>query len=89
MLDELSSQGVRVRVCDDSEKVAVAGNRAWLGSANATSPYGRGAMTDWGVCTREPQIAREVRSRLEAQWRNAAPLAGAVPHVPYRFAVQA
>jgi hypothetical protein len=89
VLDELSGQGVRVRVCDDSEKLAVAGNRAWLGSANATSPYGRGAMTDWGVCTRKPQIVREVRSRLETQWRNAAPLVRAVPHVPSRFAVQA
>ena len=34
---------------DDSEKLAAAGERAWLGSANATSPFGCGAMTDWGI----------------------------------------
>jgi len=62
-----------VRVCDDSEKLAVAGDRAWLGSANATSPYGRGAMTDWGVCTTNSQIVGDVRSRLEGAWTAARP----------------
>jgi hypothetical protein len=74
MLEQLASEGVRVRVCADSEKLAVVGDRAWLGSANATSPYGRGAMTDWGVNTSDDAIVKAVRARLERQWATARPL---------------
>lgn len=73
-LDELVSEGVDVRVCSDSEKLAVAGNRAWLGSANATSPFGRGAMTDWGLQTNDATIVAAVRDRLETTWATARPL---------------
>ena len=37
VLDRLTNDGVRVRVCKDSEKLAVAGGGAWLGSANSTA----------------------------------------------------
>ena len=73
-LEELVSVGVDVRVCRDSEKLAVAGNRAWLGSANATSPFGRGAMTDWGLQTNDATIVAAVRNRLEETWTTARPL---------------
>ncbi len=73
ILERLVSAGVRVRLCDDSEKLAAAGERAWLGSANATSPFGRGAMTDWGIDTADATIARAVRDRLERQWATARP----------------
>lgn len=74
VLEHLASLGVRVRVCTDSEKLAVAGDRAWLGSANATYADGNFAMSDWGVCTGEPAIVEAVRTRLESQWRNAKEL---------------
>lgn len=73
VLQELAGEGVSVRVCSESEKLAVRGGQAWLGSANATSPYGRGAMTDWGLCTDDAQIVQTVRARLEAEWRAAKP----------------
>ena len=63
--------GVRVRVCKDSEKLAVAGNHAWLGSANATYADGKWAMPDWGLCTDDAEIAGAVRQRLEREWAAA------------------
>ncbi len=73
-LQKLAAQGVHVRACRDSEKLAAVGDRAWLGSANATSPYGRGAMTDWGCTTADATIVTAVRDRLETAWQNAKPL---------------
>jgi hypothetical protein len=70
-LDDLVSEGVRVRVCRDSEKLAVAGDRAWLGSANATVAVGKWNAVDWGLQTTDAPIASAVRSRLEAQWSAA------------------
>ena len=40
-----------MRVCGDSEKLAVAGERVWLGSANATVAFGQSDCIDWGVQT--------------------------------------
>jgi hypothetical protein len=70
-LQRLADDGVRVRVCDDSAKFAVAGERAWLGSANATVARERYDMPDWGASTSDPQIVATVRDRLEARWANA------------------
>ncbi|MGB8907291.1 MAG: hypothetical protein WCC84_00945 [Candidatus Cybelea sp.] len=67
-LEQLVRDGVRVRVCKDSAKLAVAGNRAWLGSANATYADGKWAMPDWGLCTDDAKIASTVRQRLEREW---------------------
>ncbi len=74
ILESLVRDGVRVRTCSDSEKLAVAGDRAWLGSANATSTYGNGDMTDWGLCTANAEIVDVVRTRLEAEWKAARTL---------------
>jgi hypothetical protein len=74
VLERLAARGVRVRVCEDSEKLAVAGNRAWLGSANATFAEGKFAMSDWGVCTADAAIVDTVRTRLESEWRSAKEL---------------
>lgn len=68
ILRDLIADGVRVRVCADSAKLAVAGSSAWLGSANATYAGTGYNMTDWGVRTNDAAIAETVRSRLEAQW---------------------
>lgn len=67
----LTRAGVRVRVCKDSAKLAVAGNRAWLGSANATYAGFTVAMSDWGVSTDDRAIVNTVRTRLEAEWAAA------------------
>jgi hypothetical protein len=74
VLERLAARGVRVRVCEESEKLAVTGNRAWLGSANATFADGKFAMSDWGVCTANAAIVDTVRSRLESEWRTAQDL---------------
>lgn len=68
VLEHLVRDGVRVRVSEDSEKLAVAGDRAWLGSANATYSEGKWDMPDWGVCTDDLTIACAVRARLERAW---------------------
>jgi hypothetical protein len=70
-LKHLAQNGVCVRVCKDSAKLAVAGNRAWLGSANATYADGKWAMPDWGLCTDDVEIVRSVRQRLEHEWAGA------------------
>jgi hypothetical protein len=71
ILENLVNDGVRVRVCDDSAKLAIAGDRAWLGSANATYAGGPWDMPDWGLCTGNSQIASAVRTRLESEWSAA------------------
>jgi hypothetical protein len=73
-LERLERGGVRVRVCYDSEKLAVCGDRAWIGSANATCAYGKFDMRDWGVAIADAAIATAVRTRLEAEWRGAREL---------------
>ena len=76
VLERLVNDGVRVRVCKDSEKLAVAGGGAWLGSANATAAFGDSDLIDWGLCTRDPAIVSAVRTRLEAAWDGAADFKG-------------
>lgn len=82
VLAGLVREGVTVRVCADSAKLAVSGDAAWLGSANATVAYGEADCIDWGVRTNDPTIVSAVRDRLEAQWRNAKPLERAVRSNP-------
>jgi hypothetical protein len=71
VLEGLVREGVTVRVCDDSEKLAVAGDAAWLGSANATIAAPESDSSDWGLDTRNATIVAAVRSRLEAEWQRA------------------
>ena len=71
LLQRLVSEGVRVRVSTDSEKLAACGDDAWLGSANATVAIPGDEDTDWGVRTGDPAIAGEVRRRLETHWEAA------------------
>ncbi|HMF29728.1 MAG TPA: hypothetical protein VKE42_13200 [Candidatus Cybelea sp.] len=73
-LQNLAADGVRVRVCKDTAKLAVRGDAAWLGSANATYADGNWAMPDWGLCTGNPAIVDTVRTRLESEWRSAREL---------------
>jgi hypothetical protein len=80
-LAHLAALGVDVRVGDPKhgdldEKLAVAGDDGWVGSANAT--YARdaaGAQRDWGLATREPAIVDGLRASFERNWAHARPLA--------------
>jgi hypothetical protein len=74
-LQKLVDDGVRVRICDDSVKLAAAGDRVWLGSANGTVAHETFDMPDWGACTADAHIVATVRDRLETRWTNARPLA--------------
>jgi phosphatidylserine/phosphatidylglycerophosphate/cardiolipin synthase-like enzyme len=76
VLQNLVRSGVEVRLCKDSKKLAVAGNSAWLGSANATYAGEGFDMTDWGVRTDDATIVKTVRDSLEAQWESAKPFRG-------------
>lgn len=71
VLGRLVRDGVRVRVCENSEKLAVAGNGAWMGSANATVAFGESDLPDWGFATNDATIVRAVRARLESIWASA------------------
>ena len=74
ILENLMRDGVRVRVCHDSAKLAVAGDWAWLGSANATVTFGEADMPDWGLRTGNSEIVNAVRTRLEAEWKTSKEL---------------
>jgi hypothetical protein len=73
VIEALVRDGVTARICNDSEKLAVAGTAAWLGSANATIAAPDSDSTDWGLDTRNAEIVAAVRARLEADWQTAKP----------------
>ncbi|HEX5274496.1 MAG TPA: phospholipase D-like domain-containing protein [Candidatus Rubrimentiphilum sp.] len=71
-LASLSRAGVAVRVSESDEKMAVVdGARAWIGSANATSPFPNGDQIDWGLRTDAPDVLRHLSRRFASTW-NAA-----------------
>lgn len=76
-LAKMVDEGVEVRVCNDTQKFALAGNGAWLGSANATNAFPGHDMTDWGLVTEDPHIVAAVRDRVEARWAQAREWNGA------------
>lgn len=71
VLGRLVDDGVRVRVCRDSEKLAAVGTGAWMGSANATVAFGSSDLPDWGFATSDGRIASAVRARLQDVWSKA------------------
>ena len=74
-LDRLVSDGVRVRVTSASnEKFALAGDAAWLGSANATPAYVRPDQIDWGMRTRDRAIVAHLRDTFDRRWNEAKPI---------------
>jgi hypothetical protein len=73
VIEALVRDGVTARVCNDSEKLAVAGTGAWLGSANATIAAPGSDSTDWGLNTSNGEIVAAVRGRLEREWQTAKP----------------
>ncbi|HEY9179495.1 MAG TPA: phospholipase D-like domain-containing protein, partial [Candidatus Baltobacteraceae bacterium] len=70
----LEKDGVQVRAVKSGEKLAVAGNRAWAGSANATSSFKKCNYIDWGLSTRDPRIVRDLHARFTEHWNEATPV---------------
>ncbi len=62
----LAGDGVVVREGGANEKLALAGDTAWIGSVNATAAFGRGAgQLEWGLLTKNAALVGAVRSALE------------------------
>jgi phosphatidylserine/phosphatidylglycerophosphate/cardiolipin synthase-like enzyme len=74
-LARLVRDGVEVRTTDDTEKFAVRGSRAWIGSANASPAFGNPDIIDWGACTRNRAIVETVATRLAQRWEQGRPFA--------------
>jgi hypothetical protein len=70
-LRDLQAAGVEVRLGQRGEKLAIAGDRAWVGSANATSASP--ATLDWGYATGEPGLVDPLRARFEEDWSAGRP----------------
>ena len=74
-LGRLAAAGVAVRSVENDEKIAVAGERAWVGSANATYANGpAGDQIDWGLTTRVPTLVNDLRAAFERNWSAGADL---------------
>lgn len=73
ILASLSAAGAQVRVENGghNEKLCVAGDRAWLGSANATAGFPD--TIDWGAQTRAASVVKTLRARFERNWQAARP----------------
>jgi phosphatidylserine/phosphatidylglycerophosphate/cardiolipin synthase-like enzyme len=72
-LTRLAAAGVEIRVANEADKVCVAGQSAWLGSANATFSPGP-PMIDWGVTTTDPAIVRAAAATFERDWERGRAL---------------
>lgn len=87
-LARLAALGVDVRAGvpgrgDLDEKLAVAGDGAWVGSANATVARGAaGAQRDWGLATRQTDVVDGLRAAFERNWSVAKPLSEVIAPVP-------
>lgn len=68
----LERHGVRVRAIDADEKFALAGTRAWIGSANASAAFDRPDQLDWGARTDDATIVAALRARFEQRWAAAS-----------------
>lgn len=65
----LQKAGADVRMTKASEKLTIAGARAWVGSANASSPYYNGGDIDWSLATADPHIIRSLKAHFANHWR--------------------
>jgi hypothetical protein len=74
-LARLARDGADVRLTSATEKFALAGTRAWIGSANASPDCPKLDMIDWGLCTSDAATVAAARARVEARWSAARPFA--------------
>ena len=74
LLNSLRADGVVVRETSVNEKVMLAGDAAWVGSANATYAGDRaGAQIDWGLVTHDSAVVAAVRAGLQRDLMRAVP----------------
>ncbi len=73
-LAHLVRDGARVRVTKETDKLALAGDRLWIGSANATAAIDLPDTVDWGVCSNDAAIIAAARARVESTWAHATAL---------------
>lgn len=74
LIARLVANGVQVRVCASTEKFALTGDRAWIGSTNATSAFFDANQLDWGARTRDRALIASLRSRFDQRWSEAREL---------------
>lgn len=70
-LRSLQRSGVEIRITGSDEKLCVAGDAGWVGSANAT--FGWPETIDWGLQTRAPGIVETLRGRFASNWAAGSP----------------
>jgi phosphatidylserine/phosphatidylglycerophosphate/cardiolipin synthase-like enzyme len=73
-LQTLAKAGVEIRVGSSrsgagNEKLAIAGDQGWVGSANATY----GGDSDWGLRTSDPRLVDALQQRFDDNWRASRP----------------
>ncbi|HTW83198.1 MAG TPA: phospholipase D-like domain-containing protein [Candidatus Sulfotelmatobacter sp.] len=65
VLSHLRGAGVEVRAGSSNAKLALVGDRAWIGSTNATFAGGSyGAQLDWGTVTADVSLVAAVKAAL-------------------------
>jgi hypothetical protein len=79
-LRALAHVGVEIRVGGSrsgvgNEKLCVAGDAAWAGSANAS--FGHKCDADWGLRTKDGAVVGALQSRFEANWSASRPYVAA------------
>lgn len=80
-LAHLASLGVEIRIGDRrhhdlNDKLAVAADAAWVGSANATyDGGGAGDQADWGVASHDAGVVSGLRAAFGRNWAQALPFA--------------
>ena len=76
----LRRAGVEVLETGTNEKLALAGNRAWIGSANATGPYDArtAGQVEWSVVTSVKALVNAVRAALRRDGAPASVVRGGV-----------
>lgn len=72
-LTRLARDGVDVRLTTSTEKFAVVGAQAWIGSANASPDFQKPEMIDWGLTTTDAATVAAARARVESRWSTAKP----------------
>jgi phosphatidylserine/phosphatidylglycerophosphate/cardiolipin synthase-like enzyme len=70
-LHRLAAAGVEIRTSGADEKLCVAGDRGWVGSANAT--FEVTPMTDWGLAVRDSGMLDALADTFEREWAAARP----------------
>ena len=68
-LDKLAAAGVAVRIAPRDEKLAIAGDQVWIGSANATESKSTHDQIDWGMRSRDPTLRAVIQAHFDANWQ--------------------